>query len=251
MAATGYRERKPSPNLAADVVCTWTGHIGDTGEPYTDRVLPDGCVDVIWDGTRLLVAGPDTGPVPLTPAPGTTFVGIRMRPGRAAGVVGRPVSDIRDQRPDLADLWGRPRSDRLGHAAAGAAGTGAVEALLERAVRQRLAAAPPPDHTVAAMVATLRARPRTGPGLVAALAADLGVSERSLHRRCSAAVGYGPKTLDRVLRFRRALALWASDADAGLGALAVAAGYADQAHFTRECRRMSGRTPSELFKTGI
>ena len=249
MAATGYRERAPSPDLAADVVCTWTGHIGDTGEPYTDRVLPDGCVDVIWDGTRLLVAGPDTGPVPLTPAPGTTFVGIRLRPGRAAGVVARPVSDIRDQRPDLAELWGRPHSDRLGMQAAEAADPSAIEALLERAVRQRLAAAPPPDRTVDAMVATLRAQSPTGPGLVAALATDLGVSERSLHRRCSAAVGYGPKTLDRVLRFRRALALAESDTSAGLGALAAAAGYADQAHLTRECRRMSGRTPSELFKT--
>jgi len=133
--------------------------------------------------------------------------------------------------------------------AAQAADTSAVEALLEHAVRQRLVAAPPPDRTVDAMVATLRAQSPTGPGLVAALAADLGVSERSLHRRCSTAVGYGPKTLDRVLRFRRALALAASDASTTLGALAAASGYADQAHLARECRRMSGLTPSELFKT--
>ena len=249
MTATGYRERRPSPDLAADVACTWTGHIGDTGEPYSDRVLPDGCVDVIWDGTRLLVAGPDTGPVPLTPAPRTTFVGVRLRPGRAAGVIGRPVSDIRDQRPDLAELWGRPRTDRLAMDAAQATTSSAVEGLLENAVRRRLAAAPPPDRTVDAMVATLRAQFPTGPGLVAVLAADLGVSERSLHRRCSAAVGYGPKTLDRVLRFRRALALAESDTTTSLGALAAASGYADHAHLTRECRRMSGLTPSELFKT--
>lgn len=248
MTATGYRERRPSPDLAADVMCTWIGHIGDAGETYADRVLPDGCVDVMWDGTRLLVAGPDTGPVPLTPPPRTTFVGIRLRPGRAGGIIGRPASDIRDQRPDLADLWGRPRVDRLATEAADAGDPTAAAALLEHAVRRRLTTAPPPDRMVDALVATLRARPPAGPGLVAALATHLGVSERSLHRRCSAAVGYGPKTLDRVLRFRRVLALAQSGTTSSLGALAAATGYADQAHLTRECRRMSGQTPSELFK---
>lgn len=249
MAATEYRERMPSPDLAADVACTWTGHIGDSGEPYTDRVLPDGCVDVIWDGARLLVAGPDTGPVPLRPAPDTTFVGIRLWPGRAAGVIGRPTSDIRDQRPDLAELWGPMSTDRLVTEVADAPDTTAVEAVLERAVRRRLTTAPTPDRVVDALVATLRSQPPTGPGLVATLATGLGVTERSLHRRCSTAVGYGPKILDRVLRFRRALALAESDATTGLGALAATAGYADQAHLSRECRRMSGQTPSELFKT--
>lgn len=249
MAGTGYRERTPSPDLAADVVCTWTGRIGDTGESYTDQVLPDGCVDVIWDGTRLLAAGPDTGPVPLRPLPGTTFVGIRLRPGRAAGVLSRPASDVRDQRPDLADLWGRSGTDRLATEVAHARDANAVEALLTRAIRRRLTTAPPPDRVIDALVATLRARPPAGPGLIATLAADLGVTERALHRRCSAAVGYGPKTLDRVLRFRRALALAESEATTSLGVLAAAAGYADQAHLSRECRRMSGLTPSELFKT--
>ncbi len=35
----------------------------------------------------------------------------------------------------------------------------------------------------------------------------LGVSERQLRRRFEDAVGYGPKTLARVLRFQRFLAL--------------------------------------------
>jgi AraC-like DNA-binding protein len=55
--------------------------------------------------------------------------------------------------------------------------------------------------------------------------------------------------LDRVLRFRRALDLGRSTAASSLGMLAFAAGYADQAHFSRECRRLAGQTPSELFKT--
>jgi AraC-like DNA-binding protein len=90
---------------------------------------------------------------------------------------------------------------------------------------------------------------------VAALGDALGISERQLRRRFADAVGYGPKTLARVLRFQRFLALAAGDDPAGsargdLAGLAYAAGYADQAHLTRECRQLSGRTPAALLAAG-
>jgi transcriptional regulator GlxA family with amidase domain len=95
--------------------------------------------------------------------------------------------------------------------------------------------------------AALRAaRPRAP---VEALADGLGVGERQLRRRFVDAVGYGPKTLQRVLRFQRFLAL-AGDGGDDLAALAFAAGYADQAHLTRECRRLAGLPPAALLATG-
>jgi methylphosphotriester-DNA--protein-cysteine methyltransferase len=83
---------------------------------------------------------------------------------------------------------------------------------------------------------------------VRSLAADLGLSERQLRRRCHAAVGYGPKTLDRVLRFRRFLDLAGADPGRDLALLALDAGYADQAHLTRECSRLAGLTPAALMR---
>jgi transcriptional regulator GlxA family with amidase domain len=77
------------------------------------------------------------------------------------------------------------------------------------------------------------------------LAAALGFSERQLRRRFLAAVGYGPKTLQRVLRLRRFLA--ERDVD-GLAAAAVGAGYADQAHLARDCRALTGLTPGQLTR---
>jgi AraC-like DNA-binding protein len=247
VTAASYVERAPAMDLRADVACTWTGRIGDTGERYTDRVLPDGCLDIIWDGARLFVAGPDTGPVNLTPRPGSTLVGIRFRPGHASPVLGCPASALLDERADLEDLWGAIPAGAIAERLAGA-GPLAAPAILESVVRERMADAPPADRLVDGLVATL-ARSENGPGLVAASAARLGVTERSLHRRCTAAIGYGPKMLDRVLRFRRALHLGGAGGTSSMGALAATAGYADQAHFTRECRRLAGQTPSELFKT--
>jgi AraC-like DNA-binding protein len=79
---------------------------------------------------------------------------------------------------------------------------------------------------------------------VEAVAAELGVSARQLHRRVSVAVGYGPKMLQRVLRFRRLQAL----APAPLVELALDAGYADQAHMTSEVTRLAGVSPVRFLK---
>ncbi len=78
------------------------------------------------------------------------------------------------------------------------------------------------------------------------LAAHVGLSERTLRRRCLDAFGYGFKTLDRVLRFQRFFRLASRPENHNLADMAARAGYADQAHMTREVRRMSGITAGEF-----
>jgi AraC-like DNA-binding protein len=75
--------------------------------------------------------------------------------------------------------------------------------------------------------------------------ASNAVSERRLRRRFVQAVGYGPATYLRVSRFQRAVAL--APRVEGLAALAAAAGYADQAHLSRDCRALTGLTPRGYF----
>ncbi len=80
---------------------------------------------------------------------------------------------------------------------------------------------------------------------VAATADELGLSARQLHRRALTAFGYGPKTLARVLRLQRALAL--ARAGTSLAETAVRSGYADQAHLARDVRELAGVPPGELL----
>src|SRR4051794_18445763 len=55
-----YREFAPPPDLARHVACVWTS-VSRGG-----AIFPDGCVDLVWQGSRLVVAGPATGPVDST-----------------------------------------------------------------------------------------------------------------------------------------------------------------------------------------
>jgi len=77
----------------------------------------------------------------------------------------------------------------------------------------------------------------------------VGLSERQLRRRFEAGVGYGPKTLHRILRFRRWLQCARRPAAGGFGlaALAAVSGYADQAHLSREVARLAGVPPAALL----
>jgi AraC-like DNA-binding protein len=113
-------------------------------------------------------------------------------------------------------------------------------AALEEAALERAAETGPADPLLGHVVAALDAgRP------IAATARELGLGARQLHRRSLAAFGYGPKTLARILRLQRALAL----ARSGLpqAETAARAGYADQPHMTRDVRELAGMPLGRLL----
>ncbi|WTA56849.1 helix-turn-helix domain-containing protein [Kitasatospora purpeofusca] len=179
-----------------------------------------------------------------------------------------PVRELCDLQVPLAEVVGAGVTQRLaerlagrggewdGERRAGVCGPAEAAAVLDAFVASRVPGWAP-DRAVERAVAAL-GRPE---GVrLPDLATELGLSERQLRRRVTDAVGYGPKTLHAVLRFRRALARARSGggggggdggggagAVPGLAAVAAQAGYADQAHLTREVRRWSGVSPTVLL----
>jgi AraC-like DNA-binding protein len=234
-----YRELAPPPGLEALVACVWVSHDGSV------RVLPDACADVVFSGGRLVVAGPATVASVAPATPGQARVGVRFRVGAAGAALGLPLGELRDQGVALAEIWGGDAKALEDRVAAAPSRKDALLALIG-GVAQRLPAPEAADHEVRRSALAL-ARPGAE---VAATARAVGLSERQLRRRFEAAIGYGPATLTRVLRFQRFLHRAAAGPAAPLARLAAEAGYADQAHLARECRRLSGLPPSALLATG-
>ncbi|WP_460440635.1 helix-turn-helix domain-containing protein [Amycolatopsis stemonae] len=257
-----YEEAAPPGPLAGVARCVWRSV--STGPK---RIVPDGCLDLVAGDGGVFVAGPDTSAWSSATAPRAELRGIRFRPGRASAVLGVAADELRDQRVPLAELWGREGELVAERLLSG-------ELTLAQAVASRLAEAPAPDPAVAALIAHLDAgaarvaeaaalsrsgtdpawpaeaaalaRPGTDPTRTAQAARPFAVSERRLRRRFVQAVGYGPATYLRVTRFQRAIAL--APRVHGLAALAVAAGYSDQAHLSRDCRALTGLTPRAYFR---
>ena len=171
----------------------------------------------------LIVAGPATRAHHTTTA-GPTF-GVRFRIGAAGAALGLPAAELLDTSVPLEDVWGAAEARRIAERATN------VHELAAAATARR----GPPDPLVRAAAT---GTPRQA----------LGIGDRQLRRRFADAVGYGPKTLERILRFQRFLTLAIHDAD--LARLALEAGYADQAHITRECTRLAGLPPAQLLAAG-
>jgi AraC-like DNA-binding protein len=252
-AAVAYREWAPPAALAPWVRRVWELTVPDPGGP--GRVLPDGCMDIVVMDGALLVAGPDTGPVPIARRGGETVIGVRFHPGAGPAVLGPRASELRDTRVPLEAVWGRDGRELEERVAAASPGDGL--AVLQARLLARLGAArePRPDPLVAAAVHLLEGHADL-PGRVGGLGDALGLGERQLRRRFHAAVGYGPKTLARVLRFQRLLGLLdrpGADSPGGargrpsLALAAADAGYADQAHMATEVARLAGVTPTALL----
>src|SRR5947207_8547309 len=140
-----YQEWHVPAHLARYVACTFSSSAAGNAEP----VLPDGCIDIIWDGGQLIVAGPDTRPVWSVPT-GPAVVGLRFRPGIGSLFLGVPAEVLRDQRIDLATLW--DGSDQVADTLSGSSDPRQCAEILVEAAARRLPDLESPDRLVESAV---------------------------------------------------------------------------------------------------
>jgi AraC-like DNA-binding protein len=239
VGAASYLEHEPS-GLEGWAECVWERRARETGD--VARVIPDGCMDLVWSsGGGLIVVGPNTTAFLATLPAHSSALGVRLHPGCAPPLFGVSAEALRDAGLPAAELWG-DEGKHLEERVTNAQHPATKRLLLLRWLAGRTHSSPSPDPLVRAAALYLDSAPDTR---IASLARALGVAERRLRRRVVSQVGYGPKRLGRVLRLRRAL----DDVrtGAGLAEAAFGAGYADQAHFTNDCRDLAGIPPASVF----
>jgi len=250
-----YRELSPAPVLRPYVRCYWTLCAHATGDASPQRVLPDGCVEIIINlGARFirhdgagrtehqpheLVVGPTTRHMSIAPTGTIRLVGVRFAPGGAVPFLSVAPQEVRDAAPSLADVaspLAGALAERLASAAPGAEGS-----VLDNALGARLAQARRrTDHRVLASVRAVRAADR--PLRVDALMSLTGLGARQLERAFRDHVGFGPKTLCRLVRFQQVVRAIEPAMRPSWARLAAHHGYADQSHLAREFREFAGTT---------
>lgn len=236
-----YREFAPDRVVRSALVCTWEGKAG-WSRPM--RVLPDGCVDVVWSGSKVQVVRPNPVAAWHRLDGRTRTVGVRLRPGWAAAALGVPIRTLAEV-SELDDIWS-PRLVRtleamLVQATPGQAGRG----VLADAIGRRLAVTDQADATVLGALRLLD-RPHLP---VEAVADTVGLSVRQFRRRFDGQVGVTPKTFQTIARFQRFRRhVTALSEGMTLARVAANCGYADQAHLAHDCRRLAHTTPSSLIQ---
>ncbi len=233
------REYPPPPALAPYVDCFWSRSDGDIGESDTPhRVLPDGCLDIIFSPRGAVVVGTMTRPLLVPSRQVSSVLGVRFLPGMATAFLQVPAATLTDLSAPLEAVWsdGRQVTDHVGSAL----DSPQAVARLGDMLNKRLSSlAPVPDDVRAAVNCIVSSGGRWD---VARVASSLGVSRQHLARRFAAYVGVPPKILSRVMRMRLALRA-ARAARISWAAVAADLGYCDQSHLVSEFRSLTGLTP--------
>lgn len=210
------------------VLLPWVAGIDvATAGPSPAVDVPDHATTLLLrsDRRELIVMGPRTRAAYHDAAPGHSCVRVRMRPGRAQALLGRPLNGLADGVLPLRDLPGLDVDELAADPVAA----------LEKALAGRPSPSERLDEAVRLLVGSS----------VTETAARLHIGERRLHALFTDATGLSPKRFARIDRLRTVLA-----ADAGRWAdIAATAGYYDQSHMTAEFRRFMG-VPPAAFTAG-
>jgi AraC-like DNA-binding protein len=110
-------------------------------------------------------------------------------------------------------------------------------ALLNAFFTQRLCVYP--QHTFVRLIAQ-QIEGQRGETIMRDLSVEVGYSIRTVDRLFRQYFGISPKFYARIVRFRRALVLLARPDSATLTDIALAAGYYDLSHFSKECSALAG-----------
>ena len=241
--ATGdFTEMPVAPYLGDVFSAVWVHRLPKEAAPPL-VIVPDGTIDLQWINGTFRIAGPDREPQTEHLPQTAVVIGFRFHPGAAAAWLGMPATEIAGQRLALEELWGRKARRMNGEV--GSPEAPDLLAALQVAIGRANSEAPPADQTMRAAYELIEAGSPSGAPLVPWLGRALAMSERTLRRRFDESFGYGPKTLDRILRYQRYLRM-SRRGKASSAMLAAEAGYADQAHLVRESRRLTGMTPVEF-----
>lgn len=229
---------------------TWNAELPNTAVEILLEL--DGGWELDLDGhrasTRSFAAGLIAGPVRTRATDPVRLVQLSLDPLATVAVFGVPAGELAAGAVALEDLLGSDGPALLEriHDAGPGGGVAVAEAWirsrLREAERERWSRAVPAD--VCRASALLRAG--GGATRVAEVAGQLGCSRRHLSRRFVEFVGVGPSEFNRLVRFERASTALRQDPAQSLGALAHAAGFADQPHMNREFRAFADASPGAV-----
>lgn len=211
--------------------------VGHRSEP----VLGADVVFTFCDGrANVVVQGPLTTRRTYPHRAGATYLGVRFRPGYSPGLPDYSPHELRDASGQLPALW-KQRAGSLAERLV----DGCLEQrgrLLSELLHAHISPRPGSQHVG---VALARLEAAGGSLEVAELCAELDVSPRRLERLFRAHVGVAPKRVASIIRVRKVVE--AVETCMPLTLVALRLGYADQAHMSREVRRVLGTTPGALL----
>jgi AraC-like DNA-binding protein len=239
----------PAEDLSGYVEFHWIVRWDLRGRPpHLQKVLSHPNVHLVFEEPEPTVYGVQRGVFERQLEGRGMVHGVKFRPGAFRPLLGGPVLDLVDRTVPAADLFG-PAVIEVQRPLLGGTEVRQV-AEMARIAEDFLRDLLPEPDLVAGEVAGIVARITDAPSLfrVDDLAAELGLSMRSLQRLFAEYVGASPKWVLRRARLHEAAARAEQEDGMDWAALAADLGYSDQAHLTRDFTAAVGVPPARYAR---
>lgn len=246
-----YQEYPPCAALAPYLACLWTCQVRLDGQSISHRVLPDNCIDILWQDCDPQggVAGMMSTLIEVPFARTVRTIAVRFKPGAAALFFDLPLNELTDLHPALSDVWEPGVAEQFADALwAGPLSDAQALAALQRLLIKRLHLHRTPSRVIDAAISAIEAS--KGAIRIESLADLLGVSRQHLASQFRARVGLGAKQFARICRFQHASARIRASAPGQLDwtTLALDLGYYDQPHMIHEFHALAGALPQSFIR---
>lgn len=247
LPAPGYGRFWPSPELAGFVEHFWTVS-WDLAEPEIHEVLPHPSVQFAIEAGESRILGVWRGRFTTRLEGRGRVLGTKFLPGGFRPFLGGPIARITGRRLDPREVFGPGFADLEWRALAEPDAAVALT-LVDRFLNERRPSSGQPDPNVA-LVGRIAERVAAEREItrVEQLAALSGLGVRGLQRLFAEYVGVSPKWVIQRYRLHEAADRIARGEVTEWAGLALDLGYADQAHFIRDFRRLVGQTPADYAR---
>ena len=254
-----FQHRVPQPPLDAYVESIWICR--NAPQPHTlERILPTGAAQLIVnlkeDETRVydsrdpdrcattvgtILSGPYSRFQVIDTSEQELVAGVAFKPGGTVPFIRIPADEISDADVPLAALWKRTDVAALREQLLASRDGDAALDVLEATLRAHFR--PPGLHPAVAFALTAFAR-ASGTATIAGVTGAIGMSPKRFIERFKIEVGLTPKRFCRIRRFQSAVTRVHAGRPLNWPAVALSAGYFDQAHFIHDFRSFAGLTPT-------
>lgn len=248
-----YYEYQPSTLLLPYIETYWSTE-GFSNQIKEEKILPDGCVDIIFSFGDSFTENSLTPFIPNVVGTMTTYskvffknnisiFGIRFTPGGVKAFIKNPIYEFKNQLVDVSltdSIFDSEFYLKLPELLSIEEKIKQIDSYLLRKIQYTNNI----DTQISFAIDLIRkANGRESPKLIANTCC---LSLRHFERKFKSIIGISPKTFSKIEKFKMTVSYLRINKNVDLFTTAIECGYYDESHLIKDFKKLSGDSPSQI-----
>ncbi len=259
-----YEVHDPPPELKDFIKCFWILEDEKKELQVRQRIIPDGCMEMIFhfgdlyqqyfeDGSSIIqprsfIYGQISSFIEIAPTGTTGIIAARFLPDGLAPLLDIPVVSLENKAVGIEKIFGK-EGKLLESLIINSTNNEERKKILQFFLLQRIVNPATINKITKSCLETIfLAHGKIG---ISELAKKTAINKRKLERTFITAVGMSPKQLSKIIRLQNTISMLNKKQYNSLTELAYENGYYDQAHFIKDFREFTGISPKSFFEENL